>query len=208
MRIVCIADTHGHHENLLVPGGDVLVHAGDMTKVSTAPDVRDFFAWFSRQPHRHKVCIAGNHDGLFERYPAQARALVPPEVTYLEDSGCVIGALSFWGSPVQPVFRYFAFNRQRGNEIRRHWNLIPPVVDVLITHGPARGLLDSTPDAGPVGCDDLRARLEELRPRVHIFGHIHGQHGTAQLGPTIVVNASICDWANRPVEEPIVIDLD
>lgn len=208
MRIVCIADTHGHHWNMSVPSGDVLVHAGDMTKVSTAPDVRDFFAWFSKQAHRHKVCVAGNHDRLFEHFPEHARALVPPDVVYLEDSGCIIGGSSYWGSPVQPAFRDWAFNRQRGDEIRRHWNLIPARTDVLITHGPPRGLRDFTPDDGPVGCDDLRAKLEELRPRAHIFGHIHGQRGITQLGPTIVVNASICDWANRPVAEPIVIDLD
>lgn len=64
MRIVCIADSHGHHEEISVPDGDVLVHAGDLTAISTAMEVRDFFAWYSRQTHPHKLCIAGMSDSV------------------------------------------------------------------------------------------------------------------------------------------------
>ena len=104
MRIVCLSDTHGHHARIAVPPGDVLIHAGDLTDTGTETELREALAWLGRLPHRHKVFVAGNHDALFERDPGAAAVLVPKGVQYLEDSGCEIAGLRFWGSPVQPWF--------------------------------------------------------------------------------------------------------
>lgn len=90
MRIVCISDTHGHHGNITVPAGDVLIHAGDLTDTGTEAELKEALRWFGCLPHRHKVFIAGNRDGLFERDPQAAAAMVPKGVHYLEDSGCEI----------------------------------------------------------------------------------------------------------------------
>jgi len=114
VRIICISDTHGKHAGLLVPDGDILIHAGDFMTYGNAPrEIIDFDAWLGRQSHRHKIVIAGNHDRLFESHPVPARALITNGI-YLEDSGVELDGLTFWGSPVQPPFNYWAFNVERG----------------------------------------------------------------------------------------------
>ena len=46
-------------------------------------------------------------------------------IIFLNDSGCVLENIKIWGSPVQPWFYDWAFNRTRGAEIKKHWDLIP-----------------------------------------------------------------------------------
>jgi len=124
-RIVCISDTHGLHARIIVPAGDILIHAGDGTNLGREIEVVDFLQWLEAQPHPAKVMIAGNHDFLFEKSPDRAAQLLQqhaPSVTYLNDSGATIAGLKIWGSPVQPWFLDWAFNRQRGSEIQWHWD--------------------------------------------------------------------------------------
>jgi len=208
MRIVAISDTHGQHGVIELPPGDLLIHAGDVSKHGAWPEIERFLAWFGAQPHPHKVLVAGNHDFWFEdARDAEVRAAIPPGVTYLNDRGAEIGGLRVWGSPVQPWFHDWAFNRRRGADIRAHWNLIPPAVDVLITHGPAFGVLDATESGCNVGCDDLRDALERVRPRLHVCGHIHEGYGQTSLDGIQCINASMLDENYRLVHEPIVVDL-
>ncbi len=206
MRIVAISDTHGLHDQLEVPAGDVLVHAGDSTGRGGLAEIRDFDAFLGRLPHRHKVVIAGNHDFGFERQPAAARALIRHAV-YLQDEAFTIDGVRFWGSPWQPWFYDWAFNLERGAEIRAKWDLIPEDTDVLITHGPPLGHGDRNTRGEEVGCADLLARIREVGPRYHVFGHIHEAYGTTVEGATTYVNASVCDFRYRPVNPPVVLDL-
>jgi predicted phosphohydrolase len=215
-RIVCLSDTHGRHDVLTVPDGDLLIHAGDMTMRGREPEVEEFAAWFTALPHRHKVVIAGNHDWLCERRPTRARELLS-DVTYLLDEETVAAGLRIWGSPWQPWFHDWAFNLARGKAIRAKWDLIPDGTDILVTHGPPFGFLDGvrrpgwfTEDATAVehiGCEELRVALDRVAPQLHIFGHIHEGYGQARSGETILVNASICDADYQPVNPPIVVDL-
>jgi Icc-related predicted phosphoesterase len=206
MRIVCISDTHTRHGKLTVPDGDVLVHAGDFTGHGHENEVRRFDAWLGSLPHRHKVVIAGNHDFCFENDPIEARSWLQ-HCTYLEDSGVDIDGLKFWGSPWQPRFFDWAFNLDRGAALAAKWALIPADTDVLITHGPPYGILDKTSRQEPVGCMDLLDAIERIRPRLHVFGHIHEAYGIQERGRTRFVNASACDLRYAPVQAPIVVDL-
>ncbi|MBC7410804.1 MAG: metallophosphoesterase, partial [Arcicella sp.] len=106
-------------------------------------EIEMFNEWMGSLPHRHKVVIAGNHDFFFEKYPKEAKRLIT-NATYLNDSGILIEGLHIWGSPIQPWFYDWAFNRKRGKDIRKHWDLIPTNTDILITHGPPFGILDAT----------------------------------------------------------------
>ncbi len=218
-RIVCLSDTHGLHDALTVPDGDVLIHAGDMSMRGRAAEVRAFADWFVALPHPHKIVIAGNHDWLFERSPAQAREFVS-DVTYLSDEGAQVAGLRVWGSPWQPWFYDWAFNLPRGPALREKWELIPSDIDILITHGPPFGFLDGADrplggwfgaddgiDVEHVGCEELRLALDRVQPNLHVFGHIHEGYGQARLGATILVNASNCDADYRPVNPPVVVDL-
>src|SRR5436309_2740816 len=131
MKIVCISDTHNCHDQIKVPDGDILIHAGDATISGTVEQVSAFNAWFSALPHRRKIYIAGNHDWLFEHSNRLARQLLAPEIIYLQDSSAVIDGLKIYGSPWQPRFFDWAFNLDRGAEIAEKWRTIPSDIDIL-----------------------------------------------------------------------------
>ncbi|MEP1216906.1 MAG: metallophosphatase domain-containing protein [Marinobacter sp.] len=209
MRLVCISDTHSMHRQVQVPDGDILIHSGDCLGVGTLEELEDLDAWFSEQPHRHKILIAGNHDWCLQDEPAEAEALIRNAI-YLRDSGAEIEGLKFWGSPWTPVFFDWAFNLARGPAIAERWEQIPGDTDVLITHGPPAGILDEVitdTHSQSVGCDDLTRELERLRLKMHVFGHIHESHGHLNLNDCLFVNASTCDGSFKPLNPPIVVDL-
>jgi predicted phosphodiesterase len=207
MRIVLLSDTHNQHADVVLPPGDLLIHAGDFSGRGRLEEVQAFLGWYGRQPHRHKVLIAGNHDFLAERQPALFQSIIPENVIYLNDSGCEIEGFRIWGSPVQPWFYDWAFNRQRGTDIARHWDLIPADTDILITHGPAHGILDRVEKGPHVGCEELIQRIHAIQPLLHVCGHIHEAHGDVQVGKTRFVNASVLDLGYKMVWEPTVVDL-
>lgn len=205
VRLVFISDTHGFHE-FPVPAGDVLVHAGDGCSHGTLDEASAWADFLARQPHAHKIVIAGNHDRCFEAVFEQAKRLFD-SFDFLHDSGCERSGLRFWGSPWQPWFFDWAFNLPRGPELAAKWALIPELTDVLVTHGPPYGILDRCYDGALSGCEDLRAAIERVRPRVHVFGHIHEAYGTTRVGQTLFINASICTLRYRPTNPAIVVDL-
>jgi len=192
MKIVVISDTHGQHARLQLPPGEMLIHAGDLTPMGSRTDVLRFLNWFQRQPFKHKLFIAGNHDFFFEREnPAEIEKIIPPGVHYLNDSGTIIEDIHFWGSPVTPWFQHWAFNRHPGADINRHWNLIPANTDILITHGPAFGIQDRIAEGQHIGCKDLLAKVKELQPAYHLFGHIHEGYGSSIRHKVHFMNASV-----------------
>lgn len=211
MKIGIISDTHGMHDQVRVPPCDVLIHAGDCTNDAGQKSLRDFLTWFERQPAEHKILIAGNHDWAFEKWPELSTLMVKemaPSVTYLQDSGHVIDDVVFWGSPMSPRFFDWAFNRDRGPDIKRHWDLIPDNVDVLVTHGPVKGFLDfNSNDKFHCGCEDLLNRVLEVNPKLHCCGHIHEGYGQDILNETVLVNASVVTRRYIPSNAPIIYDL-
>jgi Icc-related predicted phosphoesterase len=208
MRLVLLSDTHGLHADITVPAGDVLIHAGDMSTGGEPEEIRDFGQWLQSQPHKHKIVIAGNHDFLFEDEPAKAQALLPG-CTYLQDSSVVIDSVTFYGSPYTPRFFDWAFNQDRGPVSAARWAKIPNATDVLITHGPPFGILDRTTAGEFAGCHDLLAAIQRIKPRLHVFGHIHegaGMHRAEAIGTTFVNASALGAWL-RVDHAPIVFDL-
>jgi predicted phosphohydrolase len=206
MRIVCLSDTHGLHRRLDVPDGDILLHAGDFSMGGRAHEIERFDRWLGTLPHAHKVVVAGNHDFLFEREPERARALLT-NALYLQDGELTLAGLRIWGSPWQPWFHDWAFNLARGPALAAKWALIPDGTDVLVTHGPPAAVLDRTVHGEDVGCRDLALALERVRPRLHLFGHIHESYGRVERDGTIYVNASNCDVRYRKLQPVVVVDL-
>ena len=206
-RIVLLSDTHNCNEQISVPDGDILIHAGDATNRGQVDEIVAFNEWFSGFPHKHKIFVAGNHDWLFETRPKYAQSLLAENVVYLQDSAVEILGLKIYGSPWQPRFFDWAFNLNRGSEMAEKWKLIPNEVDILITHGPPFGILDETPRGDFAGCEELRKRVEEIRPQLHVFGHIHFGYGTEEKFGVRFVNASNCDEDYLPTNPPIVVDL-
>ncbi len=201
--LVLASDTHGRHRNLIVPDGDVFIHAGDITRFGgEIDDLIDFNDYLATLPHAHKIVVAGNHDFCFERQNARSRSILT-NATYLEDDGLSIDGVTYYGSPWQPVFLNWAFNLERGKALREKWAMIPDDTEVLITHGPPRGILDEVFDGERVGCEDLRERIREVRPKVHVFGHIHEARGMHEQDGTTFVNAS----TSFGVRDPFVVEI-
>jgi Icc-related predicted phosphoesterase len=208
MRFVCLSDTHNQHREITVPAGDVLLHAGDLTSRGKESSVLDFLGWYSSLPHRYKIFIAGNHDFFFEcAEEARIRSVIPDNVIYLNDSGIEIEGIKIWGSPIQPWFYDWAFNRQRGAEIKKHWDLIPSDTDILITHGPPFGIGDKLVTGVPVGCEELLLAVERVQPKVHLFGHIHEAYGEQVINKTRFINASVLNENYVIQNEAVCVDL-
>lgn len=209
MKIVTIADTHGQHWRLVkrgkIPEGDIIIHAGDVSSHGKFENVEEFFKWYGDLNFDKKIVIAGNHDWAFENGQDSWKEIAEIYgITYLNDSGITYKGINIWGSPIQPEFLSWAFNRQRGSEIKKHWDLIPKNTDILITHGPAYKRLDkvirhhhANPDIY-VGCKDLENIIQQIRPVLHICGHIHEARGIEVdrlpgQSPITYVNAACLD---------------
>ena len=235
-RLVCMSDTHGHHNDIpYLPHGDVLIHAGDFTKYGETQAVEDLSRYFLRQKETYHfqnvVCCAGNHDLTFhEDYYEQTwsrhiRSADPSEArealkhcTYLEDSSTLLqpertssksnGNMVVHGSPWTPEFFKWAFNLPRGEALREVWSKIPDSCDILVTHGPPHGRGDITLHSGHFGCQDLKEEIQQrVKPRVHVYGHIHEGYGTSFDGHTLYVNASSLDLGYEANNPSIVIDV-
>lgn len=200
------------HSRINVPDGDVLVHCGDFCGHPYMSHVLAFGQWIESLPHKHKVVIAGNHDIPFEDEPEKARKAFSTAI-YLQDSMVEIDGIKFWGAPWQPEFFDWGFNVPRGPKIAAKWDLIPLDTDILLTHGPPKGILDKCPNMIPekpwvhVGCEDLANAVKRVRPKVHAFGHIHEGYGRHIADGTEYINASICTGNYRPTNLPQILDL-
>ncbi|BCO10646.1 hypothetical protein GF1_30220 [Desulfolithobacter dissulfuricans] len=192
MKITVLSDTHTRHNQVSIPPGDILIFAGDMNNCRDEQDVADFNSFLATLPHHHKVVIGGNHDHQLAQNPQAAKALLP-EAIYLQDELVVIGGLTIYGAPWQPVFNdraCDAFALPRGRALEEKWAMIPPGIDILVTHSPPAGILDQD---GPVahGCCDLTAAVNVFRPKYHVFGHIHSNHGVVKNGATTYINCNV-----------------
>ena len=214
MRVVCIADTHKHEGKLKVPEGDLLIVAGDFCFDGILPEVGGFARWLKRLPHTHKVVIAGNHDKVFQKNPHLAEAEFPADIHYLYERTVEVEGLKIYGAPWTPTFQDWSFMRDRGEDIRKHWDRIPNDTDILVTHGPPLGVLDMNYEGKQCGCEDLLEAVLRVRPKLHVFGHIHDHHGVERFqddhGKIVFVNAAQCgrSLGFGLIHEPIVIDLD
>jgi Icc-related predicted phosphoesterase len=208
MRLVAISDTHNQALRKL-PDGDVLIHAGDATNMGSLSEIQQFAKWFGRMPHKYKLFTPGNHDISFQdNEPLARRITTDVGVTVLIDQSFVIDGVKFYGSPWQPEFCDWSYNLPRGRELAAKWDLIPKDVNVLITHGPPRGILDMVGRRGDIGCEDLRtAVMKRKKLKAHIFGHIHYSYGMVNDGIRRFYNAAICDERYQPVNAPWEIDI-
>jgi Icc-related predicted phosphoesterase len=159
-------------------------------------------------PHKHKICILGNHDRFEIRNQDLPKlAFEKYGITLLHNSGIEIDGLLFWGSPFTPTFGSWAWMRGRQG-MSKIWAQIPDQTNVLITHGPAYGKLDKTARGTNAGCQDLWHRVKQLKDlKLHCCGHIHEGYGRVEVQGVQYVNAASCDLAYDPVNPPIVVEI-
>ncbi|KAK3745092.1 hypothetical protein QZH41_004388 [Actinostola sp. cb2023] len=195
--------------------------AGRMT------EIRQFNEFMTSQRYSHKVVIAGNHDIVFDDenseslYPywrgsvggklgaKEAKELLEDaKCTYLQDSEVTINGIRIYGSPWVPVFGNMAFMLPRGQELKEKWDQIPEGIDVLVTHGPPLGYGDLCISRARAGCIHLLDAVQHrVKPKYHVFGHIHEGYGILTNDVTTFINASIATVRYMPENKPIVFDL-
>ena len=222
-RLVCISDTHTYHKKLKMPDGDILVCAGDISFDGKIDEVQRFVDWIdtllNKGKYKDAVWICGNHDFLAEENPTLFREMVKYAGHYLQDESATIQGLKFYGSGWTPEFYDWAFNLPRGTALRLMWDKIPNDTDVLITHGPPYMILDEVMRKGRtryddlslkhghVGCADLAEAVRRIKPKIHVFGHIHESYGMQEIDGTTYINASVNTLGYDPINQPIVVDV-
>jgi Icc-related predicted phosphoesterase len=199
MNITFISDTHTATPKL--SGGDLLIHAGDLTYKGRTKETKDQLDWIAAADYTHKIIIPGNHEVAweaghvpFERY-CKERGII-----CLNEEEVTIEGIKIFGSPITPEFCGWAYMRR--SDIVHNWEKIPLDTDILITHGPPRGILDTNDQGQPCGCPALRKRVAEVKPVVHVFGHIHEAYGEHQEDATWFANVAIMNRDYQPVNKP------
>jgi len=226
LKFVCISDTHSKTDDLILPEGDVLIHSGDFSNYGGKDCLQKFKEFFDKQKFQYKIIVAGNHDWTlsnlerernektWKRYlkggiPSieEAKSFLK-DFIYLEDSGTDICGLKIWGSPMSIWFaglKDWGFTVKE-EDICKYWDLIPENTDILITHSPPGGILDTEkedPNFG-WGSPNLLKQIEErIDPSIHVFGHVHDPNGFKfdDVKNIAYVNAAICDNNYDPINK-------
>ena len=197
MKILHLSDTHGSHRRLIdLPVADVIVHSGDFCMVGSEAEAIDFLDWFCDLPYDHKIFICGNHDECL--YGANIDGL-DTNVHYLCNSGVEIDGVKFYGVP---MFMDDCISDRQTRNIEN----IPNDTDVLITHNPAYGILDFD-DGINYGDEQLLTKIMEIKPRIHLFGHIHSQHGVLTAHGTTCSNGAIMNADYSVLSEVNILEV-
>jgi len=222
MIITLISDSHNKHKQLTedLPGGDLIIHAGDISSMGYFHEIHNFCDWYSKlYMYDTKIFIAGNHDFGFQDSPNSILELLKgyPKINYLQDDLYLLGEeydnyedrIKVYGSPWSPRFLEWAFNADRGEDIKQYWDRISLDTDILITHGPPHGILDSNSwNPLGIGCEELKIRIKEVKPKIHVFGHLHFGYGYKFEDDIHFINASILNDQYKYANKPLTIDWD
>lgn len=221
MKIISISDTHCRLRKVRVPEGELLLHAGDLTFSGDIPEMSQELRELGRVAKEFKhgcIVIPGNHDRLGEWNPTLLKQMcVDQGLTLLVHESIEIEGFKIFGSPYTPLFHNWAFNIFRGEGLAEKWAQIPDDTNILMTHGPAMGILDEVTtfngkncewEVENVGCLDLYNRIQQLKNlKLHVFGHIHPAAGSKQINGVTYINASTCNEQYKPINPPIIFSL-
>lgn len=208
LRLWHISDTHTYENLLTIPENiDIVCFSGDESNYydvyKNEPESLNFLHWFGNLKIKHKIMIAGNHSSYIFHMKTKFKEWCDHYgIIYLENEGCEIEGIKFWGSPNTPNFGNWYFMKDRA-KMDKHWAHVPDDIDVLIVHGPPKGILDLSYNRNNEleFCGDKALRnhiVNRIKPKLMLFGHIHNNEdivnqGTTQLSghPTIFSNGSV-----------------
>jgi Icc-related predicted phosphoesterase len=213
-KICCASDLHGELPRT-VPECDILLIAGDIcgggfdqeqNPARQLQFLRNTVApWLESIPVKRVVATWGNHDfvGL-----SRFSHLLPTRLRWdmLVDESVVIDGVKIHGTPWQLPFFDWAFNLPEA-DLAVKYAKIDADTDIIISHGPPKGFGDTVWSGEQVGSVELRKKIEEVRPKLVVTGHIHLGYGTYQFNNTIIVNASLMNEQYQMVNKVIEIEL-
>lgn len=213
MKICAMSDVHNRIPLMSPEPADLLIIAGDLTYAGSAPELGYFNEALGafRSNYKEILIVAGNHDVHFYNYPEEAKNILT-NARYLEDEKFVYKGVRFYFSPWVPVIGLWAFEYPSDDAAREIWSKIPNNTDVLVTHGPPSdvGTLDWADNAyvkGPIGCPILGEAVKRVKPKCHIFGHIHEGYGSVEKRGTTFLNVSSLKRDYVTINPPVVFDI-
>lgn len=217
MIITAISDTHARWQNLQIPECDILISCGDYSYKGERELIKSFHEWLNKQPAKHVISLQGNHELYVEKNWYESKNIAEtacPRVHFVDHHLLEIEGLKIFCSSFTPTFNNWAWNLDRGEDIKTIWDGIPEDIDVLATHGPPAGILDVvyradgiTPKES-VGCHDLMDKVLKCKNlKYHFFGHIHGSHGYREFMGKKFFNCSICDEIYMPSHPITVLEI-
>lgn len=213
MKIVAISDVHGKWNKITIPECNLLISCGDYSFRGETHMVKDFHKWLNKQPATHIISVQGNHELQVQHNFNLSKQIAQeqcPRVHFMEEGLVEIEDKKIWCSAWTPWFYDWAYNARRGEEIQRHWDLIPQDIDILVTHGPPAGVLDTVigREQDHLGCLDLMDKINQLpKLKYHFFGHIHSGHGTMNFNDKTFFNVSICDEQYKPTNPVTEVEI-
>lgn len=204
MIIQAISDTHGSDFESQLNDCDILLIAGDISPVNMNHSFDVQAKWFAntfcgqleklKSKAKHIVFIGGNHDTYLSdknemKENESVRELLPSNVHYLCDDMVTIEGIKIYGTPWcnlpswarkgPPVWN-FALPDEKLSSI---YSKIPTDIDILLTHGPAKGRCDSILDKGIIDIAPSNANLGSaslmaticrgINAKYVLSGHIH-----------------------------------
>ncbi len=197
-KIWHISDSHGYHELLKIPEDiDIVICSGDATNYKDAyknyTELEAFLYWFERLPIKHKIYVAGNHDSAIEKNVFNVKQTIKNKgIIYLENSDVIIDGIKIWGSPYTPTFGNWSFMKPR-NKLDKVWKNIPTDTNIVVVHGPPKGIMDNSFDFNNYiercGCNALKKRILKIEPDLFLSGHIHNNSDIINAG---TLKLSIC----------------
>lgn len=204
-RIVCISDTHDIDYPKL-PDGDILLHAGDVSLSGNPSEIQRFLDWFGSQPHKHKIFVGGNHDrGLVDFGYGYFNS--SPSIVYADNNTVEAEGFKIWASPASRTYGHISAFMRSEEGLDRIYSNIPEKTDIVVSHTPPYGILDAEADGRPLGSTALAKHIFRVKPKLHVFGHIHGGYGSRSIDGTTYINASHLDITYRKFRDPIVHDM-
>ncbi len=218
-KIWFISDTHNEHRQLKIPPGiDAVIHCGDESTQRKSQwnelEARAFFEWYSDLAIPTKIFVPGNHSTSVEN--GIVRPEHYPAVKFLIHEAWEWNGITIFGSPYTPWFFAWAYNVARP-DLDKLWSEIPTGIDILITHGPPKGIMDVTRDWRSkvpihIGSQSLTKQvIERIQPSIHAFGHLHDEDdinnfGLITQGNTRFINCACCYLSGKLVHHGQVID--
>ena len=191
LKIWHISDTHSYHDLLDIPSNiDVVIHSGDCSNYKDSknnePEVRDFIEWYSKIDIPFKIFVPGNHDTSIERGIVKMSDFTSKDIMFLNSTDVIYKDIKFWGTPCTPSFGTgWAFNKQR-TKMHDLWQLVPEDTNVLISHGPPKGILDLSYNQDNelefCGCNAMKTHVQNKQYDAVLFGHIHNNQDIINAG--------------------------
>ncbi len=214
MKLVCLSDNHSNYEDFTVPDGDILIHAGDFSFQGKPREIVDFMDWLNRQPHTHKLWIPGNHELSLEDFSYNIEVIEKDTNSIcIHDKETTIDGVKFCGTAFTPEFNNWAYNLTN-RQSSLFWDIMPNT-DVLVTHGPPRNVLDvSSFEGRPLGCPYHFEYLKRTKPKINIFGHIHGSGGLEEKlqwddgSTTHCANVAVLNEKYKFKNKPTVLEIE